>query len=268
MRHNICSSLALLLLMLNLVNADDESDKLYDRYISTITSGYNPEQNDTSWLTQKDRQILIDKANLSLSSNDSFTRSAALQALVMLGDKTTISSYIQDYHDNKLEPMASIQLLPNLMDDVFNGSTVQRDRYTPSIMDHSTLLSYQILRDYPKFPKQTRDWAAGAEKYRDAKDSKSHDNYYLREWWNHNKSAVLAGQYQEADWLPVMEAGKTNSKSSGLSAEPQSSQDIKSLKNDDWARVIKRHYRYIYLIVSIFLFVVLTVILLRRRTVG
>jgi hypothetical protein len=71
-------------------------------------------------------------------------------------------------------------------------------------MDKSTAMMYQILTIYPSFPAETRQWARKEMALAQMNEggANSEANQLMRQWWEHNKDAVLSRQYDKATWLP------------------------------------------------------------------
>src|ERR1700733_7867998 len=95
MRANIISSL-LFLVCLCFCRAD-QSDELYNKYLSTIGGNNYPEHADVSWITPDVRQLLIKKAYAASRESDPDVNFGSQMALIELGDPAAIKSYVAKY---------------------------------------------------------------------------------------------------------------------------------------------------------------------------
>jgi hypothetical protein len=102
----------------------DQSDDLYRKYKDTIFSGDYSKRYNRTWVTPEMRQTLLQKAQAEYASSTPSLKDDAYSVLIELGDKTTIESYMADYHRGKVGGlMPSDELLPYLIDDLYHGST-------------------------------------------------------------------------------------------------------------------------------------------------
>ncbi len=164
---------------------------LDDQARSELTSYYNSRQN-------------IPVPNWQLSADD---------ALYWLGDPTEIQKGVDEYNQKDGASMLTgpPDILPYLIDDVTNGNFTRHTLSKPhSLMDQSVISACWVIRHWAGFPKETREWAGDMGSkfflyYYYGIGPKSKANKMMREWWFHNRDAVLARKYSEATWLPPEE---------------------------------------------------------------
>ena len=113
-------------------------------------------------------------------------------------------------------------VLPYLMSDIYIGSAESRpggsDTPRASIIDTSTIMILEIIIRSERFSKATRVWCTSV--YEACKTSGiATATPQLKAWWEHNKAAVLAKQYDKATWLPA-EKTESNAPLGGAAASP------------------------------------------------
>jgi hypothetical protein len=185
-------------------------DDLYRKYLLTISTSEQGTAYYTDWVTPEMKDAFINRAKAGAKSHDPIEQDWYEEALIRLGDKAALQAHVEAFHKNPHRGLKDADsLLPYLIDDLYHGSKEMPDPYTVSIRDQVDATFLQILRRYPAFPLETRKWAdarydAGGGSIPGDPPTYWPDevNLELRMWWEHNKSAVLAGDYGRATWLP------------------------------------------------------------------
>jgi hypothetical protein len=164
-----------------------------------------------SWITPEIRAQLIQYASTADTHDLPKPQFITPQdALYMLGDKATVEARIRTYHkaDGAQDIGGPPDVLPYLIGDLTQASTENHTGVPGhySLMDTSVIDIYGIIAQWPAFPAETRKWAGDMQynfmSYAYGYGPNSLANRLMREWWEHNKEAVLSRQYDKATWLP------------------------------------------------------------------
>jgi len=167
-------------------------------------------------MTPEMRSAVISKLhdNLNKRRYDEIDQ-PSYNVLVTLNDEAAIQAMVDAYHqgsslgESVLEWSAREGSLGILAHDVVNGATDFRsegDSRTLSIRDQSTLLMLNAIARSEVFSADARAWADKL-----AKDTFfnrvnfDYANNCTKNWWSHNREAVLSRHYNEATWLPLQD---------------------------------------------------------------
>jgi hypothetical protein len=210
MQLKIYSNLLITLLIGASICRADSMDNLYRQYLLTISTGERETRYYTNWVTPVMKDAFIKRAKAGSNSHNRIEQDWHEAALIRLGDKASIEAHIDAFHkDPRHGLMDADSLLPYLIDDLYNGNDQFIDNHTPSVRNQVDAAILQILRRYPTFPPETRKWAderyyanGGAIPGGPPSYWAGEINQELKMWWEHNKDAVLAGDYGRAAWLP------------------------------------------------------------------
>ena len=153
-----------------------------------------------------------------MKDSNYLTIDGASRIFIALGDETGIKLVMEAYDrssgggGNAIKDAlnaGNLSLLPYVMEEVDHGSK----EWVPTGTDFSPLPSLQfmaaemiieaIIRS-EKFTPETRAWAEQARRRLGWLYREHYDLIYdqLKEWWAHNKTAILAQKYDQATWLP------------------------------------------------------------------
>jgi len=190
-----------------LAASGDEQIDLYKRLEDSITrNNSNHAYRDFSWITPQIRSELIQYA-YSRSNDPSMKEIVPTkEALFWLGDTATIEEKIKAYHktDGAQDIIGPPDILPYLVADLTSAPFENHNPLGYSPMDKSLVCCLQTIAQWPAFPAETRKWAQGLRANFGVRGigPTAPENSLVREWWEHNKSAVLARNYADATWLP------------------------------------------------------------------
>jgi len=203
-------------------------EELYKRLQdSMVSKGGQPASYDFSWVTPQIRAELIQYIHTASSLPES-DFIPPKQALLYLDDPATVEEEIYAYR--KADGAGSLggppeAILPYLIEDLTHASSENHIPLGVSLMDASLFCCFRTIIDWPGFPPETKKWADDLSSklqfyYRIGPDSVA--NRLMREWWEHNKEAVLSRQYDKATWLPpASEQVPDGPMASGPWASPQ-----------------------------------------------
>lgn len=198
-------------LLMETTNQAQTPEELYKRLEdSMVCKGGQPTSYDFSWVTPQIRAELIQYASTTSIGNLSKPQFITpREALLYLGESSTIKEQMNNYRkaDGKENIWGPPDLLPYLVDDLIHASSENHVGVpgSYSLMDTSLLGSFEIIYQWTPFPAATRSWAGDTYRkiglyYRLGPDSNA--NRLLRDWWKHNKEAILSRRYDQAAWLP------------------------------------------------------------------
>ncbi len=181
-------------------------------------------------LSPKERAIVRQFLLGELEDPDPRIVISGASILMMLGEEEGIKFWLKAYHEHDvkmgqdaqsaLEGQAyagNVALLPYLMDDVYHGSTADRsggDLVIPSIRDQSSTFAVWTIESGKLLPAATRAWADSLHTLNQEwwtpntpPETAGPAIIQLKAWWEHNKEAILAKQYDKATWLPPATLG-------------------------------------------------------------
>ena len=76
------------------------------------------------------------------------------------------------------------------------------DAWEFSFQDRALHFALQIIKRSTRFPPAARAWVSALHSMPVDPDAQ------FKDWWEHNKEAVLAKQYEKATWIPDEKIGK------------------------------------------------------------
>ncbi len=184
---------------------------------TTILIG--PDHKDLSLMTPAEREDVLRRLRIESDNPDANTRNQAEYVLLLQNDDETILRLLKAYHagDRSSElglsgaaNRGTTAVLPYLIDDIYNGPTTERGKVGAdvgiySIRDASSIMFLEDVMRATAFSPETRDWAKAA--YNGFRTF-SHEQVLtqVKDWWEHNKEAILSKQYDKATWLPTDKA--------------------------------------------------------------
>ena len=194
--------------MASLPSLGDEKSDLYKRFENSLSTGTKQVLHDFSWMTPQMRTELIEYANAKIHDPAKTDFVPPKEVLFWLGDTNVLKERVEAYR--KADGATNIEgppdVLPYLIDDLSHASSENHIGVPGklSLMDTSVVSAYDIINQWPAFPAATRAWAQrlGYNFGIYGSGPNARENRLLREWWEHNKVAVLSGQYSNATWLP------------------------------------------------------------------
>jgi hypothetical protein len=187
----------------------DEQSDLYKRFEHSLTvNGSDHAWHDFTWMTSQMRTELIQYAYSRINDQTMKVFVQPKEILYWLGDVPTIEEEIKAYRkaDGARDIVGPPDVLPYLIDDLTHASS-ENHMGVPgkfSLMDTSVINAFVIIDQWPAFPSATHDWAQRTCVRFGVHGSGPNalENRLLREWWDHNKNAILARRYADAMWLP------------------------------------------------------------------
>ncbi|MGL4400320.1 MAG: hypothetical protein ACRCXD_10660 [Luteolibacter sp.] len=213
MKNTLC---AFTLLLIQVLAQAVEIDSGLDQKIVDTFFSANSRQSDLSWITDENRQMVIE--NLQRRANDQYEGPYVREALAQAGHWDTILGLIEDLKDPLKETdllrYANQEIIPYLMPLVYSGATtVSRPGSSESsgcfVMLRPTrqrAIGHLLakIRDGESFPSKTRKWAE--EMGKNSLSLVQTDEAWvslLTSWWEHNQDAILEKRYKDAKWLPT-----------------------------------------------------------------
>ena len=152
-------------------------------------------------------QVLGDKLD------DWKVRDQVAIALLMSHDTKSIQRLIDKYHSGDpghisatIKSFGNEEVIPRLAGDIDDGKTKIPALTNPNgdIKHTSTFIVLRLIGDSTAFPDETKAWAKNlrylAARYLDFVFPQVVNQF--DEWWDHNRNAVVAKQYDQATWLP------------------------------------------------------------------
>jgi hypothetical protein len=198
-------------------SADDANDKI-NAYLEGRAF-------DASSIPPESRPVVVQRIHEILNGPNvsADTRYTYNYKLAQLGDADGFRGLLETFHgrggdiggigvEGQLGDFANETLLPLIIPDVFDPSTEWVSNGTDvsraPISYRAAKIALQCLMNSDKFSARTRQWA-----HEMVSPMRSEPNYsrnrardLMRQWWEHNKAAVLAKQYDKATWLPPSDA--------------------------------------------------------------
>ena len=191
------------------------SQDLIDLKIQGITH----RSNDISWVTSDIKSTVIQRLKLiQNSSPDNDIRDNAENGLVALGDDETIARLanqlqsgdfaLQSTAENKLRLygregiivyLAPLMFLADKARSEYNGGIDRVE--TDSLHDRAASMIIRAVGRSTAFPIATTAWAKNLS-VGEVGIGADHNHDLVRQWWAHNKNAILSRQYSNATWLP------------------------------------------------------------------
>lgn len=139
------------------------------------------------------------------------------EALVALDDRETILRLIRDYHEDQgwgetvLEFNGRAAALSCLSEDLYTGAIERRKGNSGlSIRDNSANMMFCMIWQNQAFPILSRKWARSIYGYSSLEyERPGYDPakilpvvHAMQQWWEHNKEAIEAKDYEKATWIP------------------------------------------------------------------
>jgi hypothetical protein len=229
-------ALFILLSAASISYGDAQSD-LYHRLEDTISIHTGQPYLDFSWMSPNDRTELIQYINANQNNLPDRQFIRPDEALFWLGDPTVVQEHVDSYRkaDGGDDIGGPPDVLPYLVDDLTHASSINHIGvpWKHSLMDTSVINAYSIIAQWPAFPVATRAWAQRTRYnfpiYGSGPTATA--NSMMREWWEHNKDAVLSRQYDKATWLPPVSEeipGRPMAASPAASSQPTPNQTSSS----------------------------------------
>jgi hypothetical protein len=154
-----------------------------------------------------------------LDSPDLSTREGAGESLLQINDKAVSARLAKDFAagdysaELALSHAASagnLAMIPALIELVYNGSTKIRhsgsDNPHLSNSSQATVWVQRSVARSTLFPEATRTWAELASGQLETIGAMVEDPAlvnHFKDWWEHNRTAILAKDYGNATWLPT-----------------------------------------------------------------
>lgn len=167
-------------------------------------------------LSPEAREDVLRRIRALLDSRDWDTRDKAAQTLLSINDDQTIRRIIRSYRGNTL-PGAPVNaqyiadygreaVIPYLIPDIYNdhGKTLFRAISSERLGPVSTELILGCIMNSKGFPVQTKAWAhdLNVDRGWSLETVNAEIVSEIKQWWEHNKDAINAKQYDKATWLP------------------------------------------------------------------
>ena len=185
---------------------------------------------DASWITPDMRPTVIARVKLMMQGSPAQgapDSDSVVRTLLALNDDETVQKLVNEYHagntlaEGTLEDYGREGALKYVAEDMFTGSLKWGGGgdviIEPVRIRAATMVANEIANS-PSFPQATRDWAIEMRyAVGHSLNPGSSECEAMKEWWKHNKAAVMSQQYAQATWLPERGGGDVGS----LSQIPQ-----------------------------------------------
>ena len=174
-----------------------------------------PDGRDFNSLSPTDRNQVILDMRAMLDNTDFQNREEAFHALFIINDENTIKRVAAMYHGSNgtdsyqasriIKSYGHEAMIPYLIPDVVSdhGKKFQGAWPLVDLSYTSTYIAIGIIADSSQFSAETKAWANGLRKYliRYRRDAIAKVKQQVQDWWDHNKVAIVAKQYDKATWL-------------------------------------------------------------------
>jgi hypothetical protein len=190
------------------------------------------------WVTPEYRPIVIEY--LKNKAEDPKYLERAQRVLIALGDEEATTSAMKQFdegtlaQDSVLWQNLKANNIKYWVPEIYEGSDKLIElwpRFKQSKRRMATTYLLDTVWNSNIFPEDSMQWAGELHYNIQKIPEDAHIDWLFKQWWEHNKAAILAGRYSEATWIPLYK-GKPDVFKEGIRDEPEYRNHTTATRND------------------------------------